>query len=373
MRIHTVKEFAEIFARERCRADRKDVYLTLIDFELQRSALYEPVKETLEHVLCKRVRTYDEIGWLDAYHIGVLLPDTPVDGARALVSDIVKTVFPKFYVPRHAVFSYPTRGVRQARSAAAHPSPPSPADEREVPERDVISRLKPVLPKRMPVWKRLMDILVALTALVLLSPVLLLIALFIKMGAPGPLFFKQERMGYLGRAFTCWKFRTMQVDADSAPHRRHMQAVVRSAQPLHKLDDHDPRIIRGGKFLRKTGLDELPQLINVLRGEMSLSGPRPCIPYEAGSYRLWQCRRFETLPGLTGLTATRPNQAISLSPQPGPLALLPVARSPSRSYHYGRWWALTPPFQPLPTSRVSPGSPAGLLSVAVVVTRPLLI
>lgn len=130
---------------------------------------------------------------------------------------------------------------------------------------------------------------------------MLSVALSIKLVSPGPIFFRQERVGYRRQRFTCLKFRTMKVDADATPHQEHVQHLLQSDGPMRKLDDVDPRLIPMGRFLRATGLDELPQLINVLRGEMSLVGPRPCTPYELQNYRPWQYARFEALPGLTGL------------------------------------------------------------------------
>jgi lipopolysaccharide/colanic/teichoic acid biosynthesis glycosyltransferase len=115
-------------------------------------------------------------------------------------------------------------------------------------------------------------------------------------------FFRQRRVGYKGREFDCFKFRTMQVDAESKSHQEHFRQLMSEEVPMTKLDARsDPRLIPLGSLLRTTGLDELPQLINVLRGEMSLVGPRPCIPYEYELYQPWQRRRFDAVPGLTGL------------------------------------------------------------------------
>jgi lipopolysaccharide/colanic/teichoic acid biosynthesis glycosyltransferase len=154
----------------------------------------------------------------------------------------------------------------------------------------------------MPIWKRVADIAGALLALLLLSPLFLLVSLLIRIVSPGPVFFRQERVGHSGRPFTIWKFRTMRADADTAVHRDHLRDLIRSGKEMTKLDAaRDSRIIPFGNLLRATGIDELPQLINVLRGEMSLIGPRPCIPYEAREYASWQMRRFDAVPGLTGL------------------------------------------------------------------------
>ncbi|MFZ0825975.1 MAG: sugar transferase [Verrucomicrobiia bacterium] len=151
-------------------------------------------------------------------------------------------------------------------------------------------------------WKRTLDVLLILLALPFLIPLALLVVLVIRSGSRGPVLFMQERIGYQGMRFMCFKFRTMFLDADTAMHQGHLHQLMNSNTPMHKMDSKgDPRIIPLGLLLRASGLDELPQLINVLRGEMSLVGPRPCLPYEYEKYLPWQKERFATLPGLTGL------------------------------------------------------------------------
>jgi lipopolysaccharide/colanic/teichoic acid biosynthesis glycosyltransferase len=151
-------------------------------------------------------------------------------------------------------------------------------------------------------WKRVLDVLLILLALLFLIPLALFIALLIRIVSTGPVLFRQERVGYQGRRFMCFKFRTMFVDADTTLHQGHLHQLMNSNTPMMKMDSKgDPRIIPFGVLLRASGLDELPQLINVLRGEMSLVGPRPCLPYEYDKYLPWQKERFETVPGLTGL------------------------------------------------------------------------
>lgn len=139
-------------------------------------------------------------------------------------------------------------------------------------------------------------------ALPLLLPLAMFIGLLIRIVSAGPVLFKQERIGYLGERFLCYKFRTMFVDSDTTIHQGHLNQLMNSDAPMMKMDSHgDPRIIPFGRLLRASGLDELPQLINVLRGEMSLVGPRPCVSYEYEKYLSWQRERFNTAPGLTGL------------------------------------------------------------------------
>lgn len=154
----------------------------------------------------------------------------------------------------------------------------------------------------LPWWKRVLDcalILVSAPFLLLLS---LFIAFIIKRKSAGPVLFQQKRLGYHGRPFMCLKFRTMHCGAETVSHQGHLQQLITSDAPMTKLDNRgDARIIPFGKILRSSGLDELPQLINVLKGEMSLVGPRPCVPYEAEKYLPWQHERFDAAPGLTGL------------------------------------------------------------------------
>lgn len=172
--------------------------------------------------------------------------------------------------------------------------------------------------------KRLLDALLTIWALPVLLPVMLFVAIIIKFDSPGPVIFAQKRVGLRsgrdddpagerGTIFTLYKFRTMHVDTDTEIHRKFMQAYISadkakmtSLQPeaeqskAYKLNN-DPRVTRVGKYLRKLSLDELPQIMNVIKGEMSLVGPRPAIPYEVEMYAPEHLRRLDTLPGITGL------------------------------------------------------------------------
>ena len=155
---------------------------------------------------------------------------------------------------------------------------------------------------QIPRWKRVLDIFLILLVLPLVFPVAVFIGVLIMLVSPGPILFRQERVGLRGRRFMCLKFRTMFVRAETATHEGYLNQLMDSNAPMQKLDVRgDSRIIPFGLLLRSSGLDELPQLINVLRGEMSLVGPRPCLPYESDKYLPWQRERFNTLPGLTGL------------------------------------------------------------------------
>jgi len=156
-----------------------------------------------------------------------------------------------------------------------------------------------------PVWKRILDIVCIVITAPASLPLGLLIAAITKAVSPGPVFFRQERVGFLGRRFWCLKFRTMVVNADTEVHQGHLERLMKSDSPMTKLDNGgDSRLIPCGLFLRTLGLDELPQLLNVLKGEMSLVGPRPCLPYEYERYLPRHRERCVTLPGLTGLWQT---------------------------------------------------------------------
>jgi lipopolysaccharide/colanic/teichoic acid biosynthesis glycosyltransferase len=153
----------------------------------------------------------------------------------------------------------------------------------------------------LPRWKRVLDCALIFLSFPVVLPVMMLIALIIRRNSPGPVLFQQQRVGLGGRPFMCLKFRTMHCAAETVTHQAHLQNLIKSDAPMTKLDGADARIIPFGKILRASGLDELPQLINVLRGEMSLVGPRPCVPYEAEKFLPWQRERFNAAPGLTGL------------------------------------------------------------------------
>ena len=156
------------------------------------------------------------------------------------------------------------------------------------------------------VTKRFLDVTIAVLALVLLSPILAGIAVAIRLDSSGPALFKQTRIGRGGSKFEILKFRTMVDAADESLHAEFVKALMRqesAADTVHKTFklNGDPRLTRVGRFLRTTSLDEIPQLVNVLRGEMSLVGPRPDVPYAVEEYEPRHWRRFDVLPGITGL------------------------------------------------------------------------
>lgn len=144
--------------------------------------------------------------------------------------------------------------------------------------------------------KRVMDIVLSFIGLVLLSPILLLVSLFIKIDSKGPIFFKQKRIGINGTEFEMFKFRSMVVNAEELKAK--LEEKNEMSGPMFKIAD-DPRITKVGRFIRKTSIDELPQLWNVIKGDMSLVGPRPSLPKEVAQFEPWMEERFKVKPGLT--------------------------------------------------------------------------
>jgi lipopolysaccharide/colanic/teichoic acid biosynthesis glycosyltransferase len=283
------------------------------------------------------------VGWFDEKKIGTILPATPAEGAWKFVDDISRRVTT---VPNHLdckVYTYPTRGLPDeyeypkqlhfsgffheldkamcqdfsmdkslttsgsvACAALIIPS------ALEVSKR-IFQGLEILLVRRLPVWKRGLDIIGAGLALIVFSPVMLAAAVAIKLTSQGPVIFKQERTGLSGKKFTFLKFRSMYVNNDPVTHEKYVEKFITGGKTgivdkglaendgVYKIKD-DPRVTPVGKFLRKSSLDELPQFINVLKGEMSLVGPRPPIPYEFEKYDTWHKRRvFSIKPGITGL------------------------------------------------------------------------
>jgi exopolysaccharide biosynthesis polyprenyl glycosylphosphotransferase len=167
--------------------------------------------------------------------------------------------------------------------------------------------------------KRVFDVAVTTVILGVVWPLMLLIAALIKLDSPGPVLFRQKRIGENGQPFYMLKFRSMKTDSDEKLHREHVTRLIKENVSLADHSDrgsslkmtHDPRITRVGRFIRKTSLDELPQLINVLKGEMSLVGPRPPIPYEVELYQEWHKRRLEAIPGVTGLWQVKGRNKVS--------------------------------------------------------------
>lgn len=275
-------DFKAMIQRERALADRNGRILSLLIFNTENAPPQDV--DALVNILEKRLRETDDIGWLAQHELGALLRQTDYRGAQNLA-----VVLNARLADRQVPFPWRILCYPEIRPE------PHPQGACDVP---VSSLLATPIPR----WKRLTDITLSTSALILLSPLLAVIALGILILAPGPILFRQERIGYLGRRFQCLKFRSMTAHAPTTVHREYLQHLIHSDVPMKKLDGvNDTRIIPLGHLLRASALDELPQLMNVLKGDMSLVGPRPCLPYEFETFLHWHKRRFDTLPGLTGL------------------------------------------------------------------------
>ncbi|HUT62548.1 MAG TPA: sugar transferase [Anaerolineae bacterium] len=291
---YSCKQFNELLKQERLRSDRSNHIFTLLLFNIGIQKKNTPLIRNLSEILASRVRFSDDVGFFDDHKIAVLLPDTSTQGARMLADKLSKEI--GIYVPslQYEMYTYPPCTYYWDEVQVDSLLSP---EEIHVKVSDGYS---------MPFWKRAMDIFVSFTGLFLLAPLFILIAIVIKIVAPGTVFFSQKRVGHRGKIFNVFKFRTMKVNSSAHIHHHYLKGLINGDsngdKPMEKLDmDNDPRIIPFGKFIRVSSLDELPQLINVLRGEMSLVGPRPCIPYETDEYLLWHSRRFDITPGISGL------------------------------------------------------------------------
>jgi lipopolysaccharide/colanic/teichoic acid biosynthesis glycosyltransferase len=303
------ESFARLLGLERKRTHRsqRPFLLMLLDLrrllqgrQHQRSKLVKNVIKSLQ--LCSRQT--DITGWYTRDTvIGIIY--TEISDAATAVDKILERV--------HAALQGPlTLQQINAILISTYVYPPEDPESSEPPDND---RLYPDLKQHRlaSLTKRLLDIVGSFMLLVLLLPVLVCIAMAIKLTSKGPILFKQKRIGQFGQQFMFLKFRSMYTDADSRVHQQYVQAFITQSKNgngshealkqngLFKLSQ-DPRITPVGHFIRTTSLDELPQLFNVLAGTMSLVGPRPPIPYEAEYYDIWHRRRvLEAKPGITGL------------------------------------------------------------------------
>jgi lipopolysaccharide/colanic/teichoic acid biosynthesis glycosyltransferase len=311
-RNHTIvgeHEFVRMLALERKRADRsrKQFALALVDARRATHAgRAESVVQTVVSALLASTRETDLIGRYGEGVVGVIFTEMGNESrpvAATFVEKIqsaLRGVLPSELIGKIDVslHVYPSSWDKQDGEG--------PADLIFYP--DLSKRRFQSLPR---ILKRVMDVVGSLAALILCSPLLLIISLLIKLTSKGSVIYRQERVGQFGKRFQLLKFRSMYDGNDPSIHREYVKALIAemvesgqsngSEDPVYKLTQ-DPRITPIGRFLRKTSLDETPQFWNVLKGEMSLVGPRPPIHYEVLSYDIWHRRRiFEAQPGITGL------------------------------------------------------------------------
>ena len=293
--INTITDFNATLKRERFLSDRNNHGFSLITFNDEIIKKDNIIATQLAEIFAKRLRITDIVGWYNTKSISVLLTDTDSKGAKNFADLLRSQIALSENTPFYDIYTYPSKSWQNGNG-----------------HKD-ISRFKDISEEaytkfsfehKIPLWKRTMDILCSFFGFLLLLPFLAFVALMIKIVSPGPIFYKQHRVGRSGKIFNFYKFRTMKMNNDVTVHRKYLKVLINGDsnrdKPMEKLED-DNNIILMGDFLRKSCIDELPQLINVLRGEMSLVGPRPCIPYESEEYLSWHARRFYITPGMTGL------------------------------------------------------------------------
>jgi lipopolysaccharide/colanic/teichoic acid biosynthesis glycosyltransferase len=308
--VYSSKEFQAVIQRECARSDRSGREFSLIVLTLNQSRWGKWNAGKVAKVVTERVRSTDEVGWIGQKRLGVVLPDTAKDRARILVQDVGSRIG-KAHGDYFRIYGYPedwpshspeNRPDNPGNGSGSESGRGDPEFARQAEEGAPGEGVECFLDCGIPRWKRVVDILGATVCFILFFPVFVAVVALIEIVSPGPIFFRQERLGHLGKPFTMWKFRTMTTNANTEIHEEYLRSLIRSDSSMRKLDEKvDARLIPFGKFLRQLGFDELPQLINVLRGEMSLIGPRPCLEYEAKEYAGWHKRRFDALPGLSGL------------------------------------------------------------------------
>ena len=296
----SAQQFLKQLRVEKRRADRiqSPLSLVIVRVDAERGGGFATVADLLD-VLNGSKRETDIVGYIGKDRVGLLLPHTDEPGVKTFIDNLSK------------------RTAQLPVSIASATYPDHLFDNLMNESRDLPDTLAFLFDEKTELGpiaatvKRTLDIVGALVALVLFSPIMLTIALVVAATSPGPVIFRQKRLGKGGVPFVFYKFRSMRVGADDRIHREYVANLIEgnldevnqgdSSRPLYKMTA-DPRITRVGQVIRKTSLDELPQLFNVLKGDMSLVGPRPPLPYEAEKYQSWHLRRvLQIRPGITGL------------------------------------------------------------------------
>ncbi|MEM7810783.1 MAG: sugar transferase [Planctomycetota bacterium] len=295
-----VDRFDRLVRVEVMRADRTEGRFVLAAFDTSRA------RETLipadfrfaEHLLT-RLRATDHAGCMSRGRVGVILWGTDLAGAKTF-TDSVLADCPVRPLPEVTYYAHPLpaegRGGEDGDGSDEGADGPDADPDRRRHDRDQVRPVDDLFFEPLPGWKRTLDVAGASAGLVLLGPFLLLVGLLVRLTSPGPALFFQQRDGFAGRRFRIAKFRSMYIDAEE--RKRELLAMSEQDGPAFKMTN-DPRITPLGRVLRKTCVDELPQLWNVLKGEMTLVGPRPLDSREAAECLPWQRRRRWITPGLT--------------------------------------------------------------------------
>jgi exopolysaccharide biosynthesis polyprenyl glycosylphosphotransferase len=302
-RHHVINEalFRDALLRERKRADRFEEAFVVLLIAFDRERLTATAASHLARALLQSPPAADVIGWFEQDSVlGVIRSSAAGDAAvtAAALTNSVRRAMARC-LPEDVASScsllcetYPSR------SATVAPVVLSATARRETAQ-DLVRHAA----------KRALDIAGSTACLLAFGPVFLCVAAAVKLTSEGPVFFRQQRIGESGRPFMMFKFRTMKVNADPRIHQEYVEKFIQSNQAATTAENgavfklvNDPRVTSVGDFLRRSSLDELPQFWNVLRGDMSLVGPRPPLPYEVAQYKQWHRRRvLEAKPGITGL------------------------------------------------------------------------
>jgi len=332
------RQFRAILKQERLLSDRSGHRFALVVYDLNNGSGTVSSRKRLIKDLVSRVRTTDDIGRYGKNRIAVILRYSSEEGASRFIHKVDRTLSSNGQLVNFQLYYYPPdqKSINQLNTESPDPGLADRKDD-EIgyqhslnrkslrPDRgsvvnyygrtgssDEIFRnnledTQPLFVSKLPVWKRPVDIAIALASLIVFLPFLLIIPVAIKLSSPGPVFFRQRRVGYGCRSFELIKYRTMTNGVDTDVHEKYLTSLIGvsddemdSDTPMAKLSA-DSRVFPFGHLIRKCYLDELPQLFNVLKGEMSIVGPRPALPYEVAEYRYWCNERFDVLPGMTGL------------------------------------------------------------------------
>ena len=292
--------FRDALIRERKRADRFEEAFAVLLIAFDRDRLTPAAASRLADSLSQSPPAADVIGWFEQDAVLGLIRSaaaTDAAAAAATLTNAVRRAMARSLPAELASSCSIHCETYPSRSAAVAPVALDAGKERQTPRQVVRVAAK-----------RTMDIAGSAACLIAFSPVFLCVAAAVKLTSKGPVFFRQQRVGRAGQPFMMFKFRTMEANADPRIHQQYVEKFIQSNQAATSGKDavfklvNDPRVTSVGDLLRRSSLDELPQLWNVLRGDMSLVGPRPPLPYEVAQYKRWHRRRvLEAKPGITGL------------------------------------------------------------------------
>ena len=324
--LHSADRMQGLLQRERMRSDRGNSTFALLTLTYSHP-LRTSELQVLSEVLTTRIRATDDAGILADDRVGIILPETPVEGAWKLANDLMVLLPQPLRNAACDVFTYPNSddpfdGIEE-ESTVAEPSVRESAaaqnGARHAPAASTMAIRRTHQPARsmttlfvrpLPLWKRAIDVAVSGAALVALSPLLLAVAAAIKLTSHGPIIFRQRRDTLGGRGFMIYKFRTMSVDAEA--RKAALREFSEQDGPAFKIAN-DPRVTRLGRFLRTTSIDELPQLVNVLVGDMTLVGPRAMDSRESSGCEPWQRRRLDVTAGITCIWQVRGRSSVSFA------------------------------------------------------------